>query len=938
MATPSDTAGRDPRPISVFFLCNEWNSSKGGLPTFNRELAINLANTSNDKIRVMCYVSKSSEQEREDAKTHKVVLITAKEIPGTCDPLEWLRLPPSELSHLDVVIGHGLKFGIPAYCIARTTKCKWVQFVHVFYEDLGKYKQTVGPDSIEENEEKQKEEIKLCKEANVVVTVGARLQQKYIDRLSDIKVGVITPGILEHFCYLSDKREAKLLHNSVKFGIFVFGRASYEDLTLKGYDIIADAVGSLGEKFKVTFVGAQKGQHRVMEDWFLNNTRITRRQVTIRGYCNQSDFKEMLFEADMVALPSRTEGFGLVALEAISAGVPVLVTSESGIAKALESVEGGKADIIESEDPQEWAQKIRILSEISPEERHNTAICLRESYNKAYSWSAQCEKFEKMIVDLLQPGCHGHHVQCQDSPGLPGQKEQKVILQDSQRKVTEKEEVLNHMYEDLPNEEIPWYFGNLTQSSAEELLQNQSQGKFLVRTLQSTEKLESYVISLRERDGYQHVLIELLPNGHLRLEGYKDHLLPNLVALVRYFVTHWESDFALVPLTKEEVYLKDKQQSKAVATKTGSVPFTSLHSAAKTGDIFVIETLLSKGVEVDSRNSNGSTPLLTAAANDKWNAFKFLMERGSDPTLENNNGWSVLHAAAQGGSLVIVGKLLSLGLNIDSRNSDGSTPLMIAAANGKLNALSFLVERGSDLTLKNQEGRSVLHKAAVGGSNVIIEKLLSLGLDINIRDNYGSTPVIVAAANGKLNAVCFLVERGADLTLENNEGWSVLHGAAQGGNHVMIERLLSFGLDIDFRDSHGASPLMIAAANGKLNAFRFLLEAGADPTLRNHDEWTVLHKAAKGGNGVIIEKLLSLGLDIDSRNNSGSTPLMIAADNGKFQAFSVLIEKGSDPTLKNSNGLSLLHIASQGGNDVIVKKLLSLGYDIASMDNFTFAP
>ena len=76
----------------------------------------------------------------------------------------------------------------------------------------------------------------------------------------------------------------------------------------------------------MTFVGSPEGQHRKIEKWLLQTTRITRDQVTIHGYCDQEELKTMFLEADLVALPSRTEGFGLVALEAISAGVPVLVT------------------------------------------------------------------------------------------------------------------------------------------------------------------------------------------------------------------------------------------------------------------------------------------------------------------------------------------------------------------------------------------------------------------------------------------------------------------------------------------------------------------------------------------------------------------------------------------------------------------------------------
>ena len=236
--------------VDILFVCDEWNSCKGCLSTFNREFAINLAKASRDDFAIHCYVCQSCESDREDARNNGVNIITAKNIPGLpgiSDRLEWLRLPPSELPHPDVVIGHGRKFGTPAYCIVQNTKCKWVQFVHVFCEDLGKYKQT-ETDAVEENEKKHKEEIKLCKESNSVVAVGSRLQKKYSRCLPDTKVHIITPGILDKFVSLSDKKFVSYCPD--EFSVFVFGRGSYEDLPLKGYDIIANVLGSLGVKFR----------------------------------------------------------------------------------------------------------------------------------------------------------------------------------------------------------------------------------------------------------------------------------------------------------------------------------------------------------------------------------------------------------------------------------------------------------------------------------------------------------------------------------------------------------------------------------------------------------------------------------------------------------------------------------------------------------------
>ena len=137
---PSASERVESKHINVLFVCDEWNSSKGGLATFNRKFAINLGKASSEGFAIHCYVCQCNESDREDARKNGVNIITAKSIPGTSDRLEWLRLPPSELPHPDVVIGHGRKFGTPAYCIVQNTKCKWIRFVHVFCEDLGKYK------------------------------------------------------------------------------------------------------------------------------------------------------------------------------------------------------------------------------------------------------------------------------------------------------------------------------------------------------------------------------------------------------------------------------------------------------------------------------------------------------------------------------------------------------------------------------------------------------------------------------------------------------------------------------------------------------------------------------------------------------------------------------------------------------------------------------
>ena len=100
-------------------------------------------------------------------------------------------------------------------------------------------------------------------------------------------------------------------------------------------------------------------------------------------------------------MPSRVEGFGLTALEALSAGLPVLVSHNSGLGKALESVDFGEHFVVNSDEPKEWAEKIRGVRRKSRKNRLREARKLRDSYSKTYNWEEQCSQLIEKIHELV---------------------------------------------------------------------------------------------------------------------------------------------------------------------------------------------------------------------------------------------------------------------------------------------------------------------------------------------------------------------------------------------------------------------------------------------------------------------------------------------------------------------------------------------------------
>ena len=370
---------------------DEWGSSKGGLSTLNRELAKHLARQPDVKITVL--LLRYDEKEEREAHEFNVRLATPEPTPGF-DDIRGLSFPSDALG-IDVVVGHGQKLGAPAYVIAEKRKCKRVHIVHTVSEELAMFKE--GETAIPEGEEKQRTEIDLCKKADLVVAIGPKLKDVVSAKLRcyrrDEDVIDITPGIFSEF---AESEQAS--REREQFRILVFGRGDSKDFKLKGYDIAAEAIAGLKDKsYLLKFVGAPNGKEKEVTDEFLK-CGIPSSQLIVQGFVKSRDtLKPFFFEADLAVMPSRTEGFGLTALEALSAGLPILVSENSGLGKAIKSIPFGRAFLVDSDSAEEWGKAISRVRETPREIRLKEACSLREAYDEKYKWETECEKLVKKM-------------------------------------------------------------------------------------------------------------------------------------------------------------------------------------------------------------------------------------------------------------------------------------------------------------------------------------------------------------------------------------------------------------------------------------------------------------------------------------------------------------------------------------------------------------
>ena len=386
--------------LKVTLLGSEWGSSAGGLSTFNRELAIHLSH--HPEVKVSLLVPEGACQDKTEAQSYGITVVDAKARAGYEETLDWLSFPPQD-HRIDVIIGHGVKLGRQGQVIrdsAQNLNCKWIQVVHINAEDLGKYKSY--PQAIAKGEKKHQNELDLCKLADVVMPVGPRLEEDYTSYLGRIKKDIfpVTPGLFEsEFGDLEQRGK----ENSI-FKVLLCGRADDEDFELKGYNIAAAAFADdwlKKKRYHLIFVGAPDGKQKDIQEKLLN-CGIAKKQLFVRKSIESREkMRDLLCEVDLSIMPSKSEGFGLVALEALSAGLPILVGCNSGFARALQDIPFGDTCIVDSDEPKEWAEAIVNVRLKDRKKRLEEAKALRESYKKRYSWEEQCRGLVNKMWRML---------------------------------------------------------------------------------------------------------------------------------------------------------------------------------------------------------------------------------------------------------------------------------------------------------------------------------------------------------------------------------------------------------------------------------------------------------------------------------------------------------------------------------------------------------
>jgi glycogen(starch) synthase len=178
--------------------------------------------------------------------------------------------------------------------------------------------------------------------------------------------------------------------------VVTWGRIQYE----KGFQTLVLAVPALRDTVPgLRVVIAGRGSY-LAELQSLAQRLGVEPTVEFAGFVPDADLQRLLHEASAVVIPSLYEPFGIVALEALAAGAPLIAADTGGMGEVLRGTDAGL--LYPPGDPVALADALqRMLTEPGLAERSQAAG--RELVTGRYSWDTVAAATARVYERVLAP-------------------------------------------------------------------------------------------------------------------------------------------------------------------------------------------------------------------------------------------------------------------------------------------------------------------------------------------------------------------------------------------------------------------------------------------------------------------------------------------------------------------------------------------------------
>ena len=303
--------------------------------------------------------------------------------------------------HYDLIHSHYWMSGLAA----ETLGAAWdVPMVHMFHT-LGEMKNRIArTDEEREGAYRVNGEKRVIARADRIIaaTLAEQAQLQFLYKADKRKITIIPPGVDTSHFYPIPEDEARQyvgVDPDNKLILFV-GRIE----PLKGLDTLIKAISchrtaNLGQVTLMIIggdpdVSPQEMSTEMARIQQLCDDLCMGRMVVFLGKRAQDTLPYYYSAADVLVMPSHYESFGMVALEAMACGTPVIASQVGGLAFLVKDGETGYH--VPDQDPEALCSKLlAILSD--PQQRERMGLRAAE-YARDYAWA----NIAAQIVDVYK--------------------------------------------------------------------------------------------------------------------------------------------------------------------------------------------------------------------------------------------------------------------------------------------------------------------------------------------------------------------------------------------------------------------------------------------------------------------------------------------------------------------------------------------------------
>lgn len=306
----------------------------------------------------------------------------------------------------DVIHSHYWLSGVVANALKQVWDIPFIQMFHT----LGRMKNRIEGIAGEPDDDLRiRVEHQLMKQADrlVAATPAERIQLMWLYNADSHKIHTISPGVDIYQFYPIPRAEARQaigVPEEDHLLLFV-GRIE----RLKGIDTLLRAIAHLKEEspeaikhLSLSIIGGLQDENTQNEEMIrlkaLRQELGLSELVTFLGAKSQETLQYYYSAAEAVIMPSHYESFGMVALEAMACGTPVIASEVGGLAFLIQ--DGITGFHVPTNEPTQLAAKIELLLKDN-RLRHEMSLAARD-YAQGFNWQHIGDKIEDLYTQLLQ--------------------------------------------------------------------------------------------------------------------------------------------------------------------------------------------------------------------------------------------------------------------------------------------------------------------------------------------------------------------------------------------------------------------------------------------------------------------------------------------------------------------------------------------------------